>query len=208
MKDSVWRGKIADNQSREHDLELLVGLDLVKSMQMQSEWVAQFVNVFDAYRLQFPLKSDSEMLNDCNFGDSHWQWHHKAKVLKSNSYLWFTIENNGSIECAMIVLHPELRRVSPSQIHYVDFLAVAPCNRKTPVSTPKFKGLGTLMLREAGKYINQKLAYEEGFALHSLPQALPYYHQIGMRDFGLDPNKQNLHYLEMEKDRAGVFYNE
>lgn len=208
MATIIWKGNVTDSHALTHELQLTIGLGLFDSIKLQKEWTTQFIEIIDLYKKKFPSNSDSELLKDCNLGDSHWRWDIKAKHLQSENYLWFTLQNNGSFECAMVVLHPELSRASSEQIHYVDYLAVAPLNRPTPVSTARFKGLGTLMLKEAGKYINHTLAYEEGFGLHSLPQALPYYHRIGMSDFGTDPSKENLHYLEMDKARAGAFYHE
>jgi hypothetical protein len=92
-------------------------------------------------------------------------------------------------------------------VYYNDYLAVAPWNRVIGSSGKEFKGLGTLLLREVGKYFDVSLRYPYGFSLHSLPQAAGYYQGIGMVDFGPDAKKDNLHYFEMNSvDSKGFVY--
>jgi hypothetical protein len=205
MKDIIWNGTHPSN-GLDVDLMLFEGIDLRKCIEMQQHWAYCFLNLVDTYEERFPGRSDREKLVDCNIEDSHWNWIKKAKCFNSDEYLWFSLEINNQIECAMIVFHPEKSRVSATDIFYVDYLAVSPWNRKSVIHSPEVKGLGSLMLKLVGKHINQKLNYIEGFSLHSLPKALPYYLRIGMRDFGQDIKKQNLHYLEMEQATAGTFY--
>lgn len=97
----------------------------------------------------------------------------------------------------------EVQRGKP--IVYVDYIEVAPWNRKDLVGSARFSGVGTVLLTAA-----VELSRQEGFkgriGLHSLPQADEYYRdRCGMSDLQPDPAKQNLRYFEMTADQARAF---
>lgn len=208
MKNLIWEGVLSDHNGKDITLKLLEGCDIKKCIQMQMQWATHFLTLFDNFSKQNPNESIGSIIVKCNIEDSHWSWTNKATCLNTNEYLWFSIESDCDFECAMIVYHPKQSKLANDNIFYVDYLAVAPWNRDSAIQSAKLKGLGTLMLRTVGKYINESLSYRHGFSLHSLPKALPYYKKIGMNDFGADANKENLHYLEMEQIAARNFYNE
>jgi len=88
---------------------------------------------------------------------------------------------------------------------YVDYISVAPWNRPWPEQPKRFKGIGSILLREA-----VSTSIEEGFrgriGLHALPGAVTWYRdQLKMEAFGTDPNYQGLHYFEFTEDQARRF---
>jgi hypothetical protein len=208
MKDIIDTGKVKNTNGNQVTLDLLIGNDLFKSLELQKSWVISFVDIIEKAKELYPSMPTDQLLHNNNLQDSHWSWLEKAKALNSPEYLWFTLESAKKIEAAMIVCHPKKRCKEDIDIFYVDYFAVAPWNRPTQISQPLIKGLGTIMLKGVGRHISGNLSYQEGFSLHSLPQALGFYKRIGMEDFGQDAQKSNLHYLEMMKDRAEVFYHE
>ncbi len=84
---------------------------------------------------------------------------------------------------------------------YIEFLAVAPWNRETPVTNREFKGVGTILIKCALNYAVNELGLQYGFALHSLPQSKNYYEKIGMIKFP-ERDKDNLVYFEMPRDES------
>ncbi|MCL2716575.1 MAG: GNAT family N-acetyltransferase [Alphaproteobacteria bacterium] len=87
---------------------------------------------------------------------------------------------------------------------YVDYLEVAPWNRRKLEAKPRLIGVGTALMTAA-----VMLSFDEGFegrlGLHSLPQADAFYRQMGMRDLGEDAKYQNLKYFEMTEERTREF---
>ncbi|MBX3415809.1 MAG: hypothetical protein KF708_24205, partial [Pirellulales bacterium] len=87
------------------------------------------------------------------------------------------------------------------------YLETAPWNWSIPElsQTGEYRGLGTLLFREA-----VKLSLEEEFqgrvGLHALPQAESFYREVcGMRDLGLDKSKEGLRYFELSPADARRF---
>lgn len=190
------------------EIKLLKGLSIDKCLQVQKEWSQFFYEQYELYKESFPENPPQSFITECNAEDSHWQWVSKAIALNSDEYIWFSIESEGSLECLMVVYHPQKARSSEEDIFYVDYLAVAPWNRNSVLQKAKIRGLGTTMLKVVGVHLKQVLNYVDGFSLHSLPKALPFYLKLGMKDFGVDEEKEGLHYLEMPEDVAEVFYDE
>ncbi len=89
-------------------------------------------------------------------------------------------------------------------IVYVDFVAVAPWNRKTFQHPQRFRHLGTVMLGAAVE-LSRTLGLDGRCGLHSLPQSEGFYLQIGMRDFGLDAAYSSLRYFEFDAPAARSF---
>jgi hypothetical protein len=82
-------------------------------------------------------------------------------------------------------------------------LAVAPWNRRQISLSPRFRGLGKVLMN-----IAVTISTEEGMqgrcGLHSLLQAEGFYKQIGMQDLGLD-DAEKLKYFEFSPDGAKRF---
>ena len=208
MDTAVNGGTAFDSTRQPVDFELREGLDLLKVMQMQRDWMTDFYLIIDKFKFLNPSASNKDIIQQCNVEDGMWNWVKKASVLNSDEYLWFSLERNASIESIIVIYHPKKSLLSGEDIFYVDFFAVAPWNRKSSVREPQYSGLGSLMLKLVGQHINSVYGYHEGFSLHSLPNALGFYTRIGMSDFGVDSSKENLHYLEMESSKARRFYHE
>jgi hypothetical protein len=88
---------------------------------------------------------------------------------------------------------------------YVEYLEVAPWNRKEHAAKPRFRGAGSILIIAA-----IALSRSEGFkgriGLHSLPQADEFYAaKCEMTDLGADPKYHNLRYFEMTPNHADKF---
>jgi hypothetical protein len=88
---------------------------------------------------------------------------------------------------------------------YVDYLSTAHWNLSGFTATPRFRGVGLLLIREAVK-ISHAMGYEGRIGLHSLPQAEGFYRgRCGMNDVGKDKRYYNLRYFEMTAAQAEAF---
>lgn len=205
LKDLITTGIVQDVSGNSHHFEILKGIDFSKTFKTQTKWTSEFITRYETLKLDNPNVDDYTLINQFNLQDHHWNWVSKAINLNNHDYLWFSLEVQGCIEAIIIVYHPQQSRIVSSNIYYIDYLAVAPWNRTIGNSPRKFKALGPLLIKEAGKYIGINLTYGYGFSLHSLPQASSFYSRIGMIDFGADVAKQNLHYFEMKEKQAEDF---
>lgn len=88
---------------------------------------------------------------------------------------------------------------------YIELIEVAPWNRKEFHQTPRYRGIGRLLIGAA-----IQLSREEGFkgriGLHSLQSAEGFYmNKCGMTDRGTDVNKGGLRYFEATQEQAAAF---
>lgn len=138
----------------------------------------------------------------------HWDWRRKqAEVRGILAYRGFCIVCEGRVQGLMQVMTTQVCRL-PGQrgkpLVYIDYLESAPWNQHGFSARPRFKGVGTVMLRAA-----VQLSLDEGFrgriGLHSLPQSEAYYGRTGLRSLGPDLSKQGLMYFEMAPQQASDF---
>ena len=115
------------------------------------------------------------------------------------------IEAEGEVQGLMAVetaLRPSVLSRS-GWVVYVDFIEAAPWNRREPadrnvsvVQTPRYSGVGTLLLAEAVRMSMGRTANGR-VGLHSLPSAEEFYSiRCGMTCLGPDPAYHDLAYFE------------
>lgn len=85
-------------------------------------------------------------------------------------------------------------------IVYVDYLQVAPWNRRT-LTSPRFVGVGTVLMSVAANFAIQ-MGFDGRVGLHSLPQSESFYRRCGMTEFWRDPEYQCLLYFEMPQSQS------
>jgi hypothetical protein len=122
-------------------------------------------------------------------------------VYCSDEYEWFYLLSQGKPQGACVFYHPKESIIDEKDIFYIEYVAVAPWNRDTPVTNRKFKGIGTILIKCALNYAVDKLGLQYGFSLHSLSQAKNYYEKIGMINFP-EKDKDRLVYFEMPRDKS------
>jgi hypothetical protein len=139
-----------------------------------------------------------------NAQDSHWDWGKKAAFVAGRlDYETFAVECDGITQGMMLVNLVAFSKIKPShEVAYVDFIASAPWNRPGP--SKKYDGVGPLLLGAA-----ISLSLNSGFggrvALHSLPQAEPWYRDTcRFTDLGDDDDKQ-MRYFEATEEQALAF---
>ncbi|RQO37229.1 GNAT family N-acetyltransferase [Herminiimonas sp. KBW02] len=140
----------------------------------------------------------------------HWDWRKKMEAVQGYlAYPGFSVMCNGVTQGLMVVENTSyrcrLQEQEGQHLIYVEFIENAPWNRKELLLTPRYRGVGSILIRAA-----IELSKEEGFkgriGLHSLPQANDWYaNSCGMSDLGIDTNKEGLRYFEMTPAQAEAF---
>ncbi|EBQ8806923.1 GNAT family N-acetyltransferase [Salmonella enterica subsp. enterica] len=60
----------------------------------------------------------------------------------------------------------------------------------------KYSGVGKELIQHTINYACSNWGYRPGFCLHALPSAEGFYNHLGMTDFGVDHEKENLRFYE------------
>jgi hypothetical protein len=133
---------------------------------------------------------------------AHWDWRNKAEGVESGRYLLVAVACVGEIQGMMAVLQaPRPAQLGDGHVVYVDYLEAAPWNLKAFVDTPRFLGVGTVLLADAVR-LSVETGYGGRVGLHSLPQAEPFYTRCRMTRVGPDPDYYDLTYFEYTEQQA------
>ncbi len=140
----------------------------------------------------------------------HWDWRKKTASLQG------MLANPGfSIVCAgltqgMMLVNTTLKRCrldsqKGKHLVYVLFVENAPWNRKELFDPPRYRGVGTTLIRAAIELSKQE-EFKGRIGLHSLPQSNGFYANVcGMEDLGVDQDYEGLRYFEMTPEQAEAF---
>ena len=141
---------------------------------------------------------------------THWDWRQKIEDMKGLlSGAAFCIEYE-SVTQGLIALNTTKGRARIEQqkgqhLVYVEYLEAAPWNRGEHVAKPRFRGVGSILMR-AAIALSQAEGFRGRLGLHALPQSHVFYaDKCGMTDLGPDPKYQNLNYFEMTVEQAEGF---
>lgn len=142
-----------------------------------------------------------------NVQDAHWDWVGKAKIATTQMGQETFVIECGETQCLMLVdlnQFAQLDMQKGRELIYVELLATAPWNRHKLVASPRYKGVGRILIATA-----ISLSIDSGFhgriGLHSLPQSESWYREgAGFTDMGLDGSKR-MNYFEVTADQAKVF---
>lgn len=134
---------------------------------------------------------------------SHWDWRNKVHSVEAGHHMLVAVECEGEVQGIMAVLQaPQRSRISGKPLVYVDYLEAAPWNLRLLSATPRFMGVGTVLIAEAVR-LSLDTGLEGRVGLHSLPQAEPFYKsRCGMTELGKDVNYFDLSYFEFTEQRA------
>lgn len=142
----------------------------------------------------------------------HWDWRKKTAALTGMlAHPSFSIVCRGLTQGMMIVDNTTKRCRLADQagknLVYVEYVENAPWNRKELFDPPRYRGIGSLLMRAAIEASRQE-GFKGRIGLHSLPQADVFYAKTcGMTDLGVDPdpNYSPMHYFEMTQEQAEAF---
>jgi hypothetical protein len=128
----------------------------------------------------------------------HWDWRNKVGSVGSNRLRLFAVEYEGEVQGLMALATQPRPSILPPEgsVVYVDYLESAPWNLRQPIQSPRFLGVGTILIGEA-----VRLSVEQGFGgrvgLHALPQAERFYSErCRMIRHGPDRTYYDLVYFE------------
>jgi hypothetical protein len=139
-----------------------------------------------------------------------WDWRKKVAVLQGMlAHPGFSIVCGGVTQ-GMMFTDTTTKRCRMSvqagkNLVYVSFVENAPWNRKELFDPPRYRGVGSILIRAAIE-LSKELEFKGRIGLHSLPQANGFYANFcGMTDLGADSANQDLRYFEMTPEQAEAF---
>jgi hypothetical protein len=195
-------------------IELAEGLDQAHFDFIETQWAPAIQRQYDLAILQFfqlptadrTLERWLAIQGDFDVQDQHWEWRTKCSIAPGTNRRVLSLLNGSEVEAAMLLLTGKTSRdpSTPLPILYVDYVAVAPWNRRTFQNPQRFRHLGTVMIGAAVE-LSRALGLDGRCGLHSLPQSEGFYRRIGMRDFGLDAAYSSLRYFEFDAAAAQTF---
>lgn len=139
----------------------------------------------------------------------NWNWKQKAAAVKGFlAYPGFSVVCDGLTQGMMLADTTGRCKLSSqqnSELVYVHFLENAPWNRAELCNPPRYRGVGSILIRAAIE-LSIELEFKGRIGLHSLPQANSFYaNTCGMTDLGPDLKKEGLRYFEMTSEQAQAF---
>jgi hypothetical protein len=134
---------------------------------------------------------------------SHWDWRNKIDSVEAGRHLLIAIECQGVVQGIMAILRtPRYSQFTGELVVYVDYLEAAPGNLKGSSNSPRFVGIGTVLIADAIR-LGQETGLNGRVGLHSLPQAEGFYEtKCQMTRFIQDVNYYNLTYFEFVGHQA------
>lgn len=177
-------------------------------LQLQEQWETEKTKIFRQLLTDVPAAAaDSDILCEqlpiYGLSDFGWRWLDKAMVLNTDEYHWFFLSALGRIQATCVIYHPKESRMDGEQIFYIDYVASAYWNRDRPNYIKQFGSVSRILIAHAACFAINTLGYRPGFCLHSLPTAEGYYRFLGMIEYDVDVQKENLRYYEAPPEVAG-----
>ncbi|EXB47950.1 hypothetical protein [Acinetobacter sp. 1000160] len=179
-------------------LEISNGYSFEKSLFCDQEWKLYHAEIL-AFLKTLPEKNAIELAEKIDSQDWHWNWLNKTYHLKTDDCNeWFYLTIDSKVEAACLIYFPKDSFLNPSEnIFYVEYLAVAPWNRYTPIEDQRYKRLGSLLLLKSLNYLAKKYKNSGRFSLHSLIQAEGYYINKLKMQHVQSNDKPSLKYFEL-----------
>jgi len=140
----------------------------------------------------------------------HWNWRKKVAMLRGLlANPGFSIVCDGLTQGMMIVdmvrYRSRINAQKEKPLVYVEFVESAPWNRTELFGSPRYRGVGSILVR-AAVMLSEKSEFQGRIGLHSLPQADNFYASTcGMTDLGRDPGHRGLRYFETTPAQAQAF---
>jgi hypothetical protein len=201
----VERGLLLTSDDREVPYEILHGWDLARAHSCDKSWGLFNLKVLASIESKgYDEKSLKEALGEIQMDDAHWRWFNKSLAFSTDEYNWFYLISDNTVQGVCLIYHPKISALEPGDIFYIEYVAVAPWNRKNPIQERPYKGLGAKLIRHAVKFGRTTLKFRYGFSLHALPKAVGFYERIGMVRHDAS-DKPGLPYFEMPQKVAAEF---
>ena len=180
---------------------ILFGHDMQLTQLCDQQWAKYNIELFEYIKDSVDESDLNAVLESIQLEDKHWNWFNKSIRLYSASYKWFYLLCGDDIQASCVIYQPKQSSFSNNNIFYIEFIAVAPWNRKNILHDKRYNGIGTLLITSVLRYATDTLGLTPGFSLHSLPQATGYYEQLGMLHCPSE-DKERLKYYEIPREKA------
>ncbi|KEA51773.1 hypothetical protein DT73_16120 [Mangrovibacter sp. MFB070] len=199
----IEEGIIKKNDGSSAHYSISFGWNLIKALICDKKWKEYRIRMLTYLEENYDEEKREELLSKIQVEDHHWNWFGKSLHYREEEYKWFFLSTESTVEAACLIYFPKPSVLDKGDIFYVEFIAVAPWNRFSPLEDKHFHGIGSKLLRSIIKYLTEKQGYQYGFCLHSLPQAHGFYEHIGMihvedHDKVEDPDCDPLYYYEID----------
>lgn len=180
------------------------GWDIARAYKADNQWGNFNAELLDYIQNQNYSEADlQKVLDQIQIHDSHWCWFDKHYAFKSEEYNWFFLEVNNITEGICLTYHPKESVFDSSEIFYIEYIAVAPWNRKNPYRDRKLYGLGSILMQTVCEFFLKKYKYKFRFSLHSVEKAKEFYEKVGMTRFS-EYDKKDLYFYEMIKPKKYI----
>ena len=201
----IASGEITSSSGNRDQYKIFNGWDPVRSNLCDQHWGEFNLNLVEFIAAK-NYSSDElpKIVEDVQLEDSHWSWLTKSCIYMGAEYSWFFMDANESTQAACLIYHPRKSETSPGNIFYIEYVAVAPWNRKNPMCERLYSGVGSRIIRCVMEYSVTELSLRYGFNLHSLPKAKTFYEKIGMVPIEAH-DKPSLSFYEMTEDAAKIY---
>ena len=198
----IARGELVHRTGKTMSYTVTNGWDVKSSVECDRQWKQSTVELLNFIADQnYDDAKLGEILNSLSMEDDHWDWFKKALALRTEEYEWFHLYAEGKPQGACVIFHPKESALSGLNIFYVEFIAVAPWNRKNLVRDRELKGVGRALLVAAQRFSIDRLKLSPGFCLHSLPGANGFY--LGLQMVKVEAkDKGTLAYFELPGNSA------
>jgi hypothetical protein len=137
---------------------------------------------------------------------SHWDWSLKTGLLVEPGVRCLGVECEGQMQGMMMVREiGHVAHLAPDAgqpLVYIEYLESAPWNLLRPNQPPRYRRVGTTLLRAAIER-SREIGFDGRVGLHSLPQATAFYERkCRMISHGPDPRYYGLVYFEYTAEAA------
>jgi hypothetical protein len=201
----IESGVIKDNNGNDFQYEILEGWDIINAKLCDENWGTYNLNILDYIVANFESEDEqNKQVNSSQLEDMHWSWFNKHHHYYDNQYNWCFLLVDGIPQGACLIYHPKISIDNQSNIFYVEYVASAPWNRPNLIAPPRFRGIGTKLLKSISKYSLDNHKLTQGFSLLALPKAEGYYQKIGMNHFNVR-DEGSMKYFEMFSNEHQVF---
>jgi hypothetical protein len=198
----IEQGELMHASKGKYPYKIVHGWDAKASLQCDIQWKAAWLALLEQIEKAEPDRTkQAEILETISTEDVHWRWFDKAIASSSDEYEWFHLHADGKPQAACLIYHPKASALEPGDIFYVEFVAVAPWNRKCKIRPREFEGLGEIILRAAQRFAVKELQLRPGFCLHSLPKAERFYTKLKMVTVA-GKEKDSMRYFELPQALA------
>lgn len=197
-----------NDSGRPCHLEIVPGLSSEQLAFIAREWMPRLISAHERALLAFRALPDEQRTKAAwesakgQFGcqDRDWDWEAKSRNVSGRILV---LQRETEVEALMQISPNEKSRIRATYgeaIMYIEYVAIAPWNRKEIQTKPRFFKLGKLMIGVAVN-ISQTEGMDGRCGLHALPQVEGFYEHIGMQNLGVD-KKENLKYFEFSSEGA------